>query len=85
MTTVITPFFNNNEKSMNYSKTSNTLLCNPATQKAPGNPSELQLPCSRPSSTGSGERKGPMVRHPGLLEEENFDVVLLESGKCSMV
>ena len=25
MTMVITPFFNNNEKSMNYSKTSNTL------------------------------------------------------------
>lgn len=29
---------------MNYSKTSNTLLCNPATQKAPGNPSEAAAP-----------------------------------------
>ena len=83
--TLITPFFNSNEKSVSYSKTSNTHSITLQVREPRETLLGLQFSCSRPSSIGSGGWERLRVRHQDLLEEENFDVVLLESGKCSLV
>lgn len=41
---IVTLFFSNNEKSINYSKANNTLLYNPTTQRAKGEPSGAAAP-----------------------------------------
>lgn len=83
MTTVITLFFNYNKKSMYYSKASNTLLYNPATQRAQGETSGAAASMQQAQKHWVRDRL--RVRHQGPLEEENFDMVLQERGKCSVV
>lgn len=55
MTTVITLFFNYNKKSVYYSKASNTILYNPATQRAQG---------------GTSGAAGPEALHQGEAESQ---------------